>query len=67
LEWTLPILFIVVGIGFLLGARFGKDFRWGRGGRGPVMPIKLGKTICLVIGLAFTLGGLVAEAIEFLI
>ena len=67
LERALPIFFIVLGIGFLLAACFGRDFRWGRGGRGPVMPTKLGKTICLVVGSAFTLGGVVAEAGEFLV
>jgi len=63
------ILFIVIGIGFLLTGYFGQDgdFRWGRTGKGPVMPTKVGKTICLVVGSAFTLGGIVAEVGELLI
>jgi hypothetical protein len=31
------------------------------------MPTKVGKTICLVVGSAFTLGGIVAEVGELLI
>jgi hypothetical protein len=68
------ILFMIIGIGFLLSGWFGDDrayprrSRYRSGAREP-LPIssKLVKNLCLVIGASFMIGGFISIVGEYFV